>query len=423
MAGITDPGSALHPSSLDVSQCVRCGFCLQSCPTYVETGLETESPRGRLYLMRALEEGTLQPTTNVTAHLDMCLQCRNCEAVCPSGVPFGQIMEDARSTIVEGGEAPLAWRARALFLREVIAKPGRFRLFASGLRLVQAAGLQSLAERLPVIGPRAALAPRISPRPFRRTGVVARPDGEVKRTVALLTGCIMPLTYGRVHRATVRVLARNGCLVVAPAAQGCCGALHAHNGDLATARTLARRNIDVFLQAGVEAIIVNSAGCGAAMKEYGQLLRGDAQYAERAAFVSALVRDVSEFLASLPLEPPAGHLEGVVTYQDSCHLAHAQRITRAPRQLLQAVPSLRLAEMATPDRCCGAAGVYALTQPEMSMRLLDTKMADACATGAEYIATSNPGCMAQLEAGLRRTRTKAQVVHPVELLDLAYRPR
>jgi glycolate oxidase iron-sulfur subunit len=400
---------------------VRCGLCLLHCPTYVETGLETESPRGRLYLMRALHDDVVALTPNAAEHLDLCLQCRNCEAVCPSGVPYGRIMEKTRARVLESDDAPLSWRLRALFLREVIAKPSRMRLFAAALRFARETGLQSIAEQLPVIGERAMLAPPIGRRPFTAKGSLARPQGSVKARVALLTGCIMPYAYGRVHRATVRVLARNGCEVIAPPSQVCCGALHAHNGDARTARDLARRNIDAFESEKIDAVIVNSAGCGAAMKEYGELLAEDPAYARKAHDFSARVQDISEFLASLPFERPGGRVNAIVTYQDSCHLAHAQLITKPPRQVLESVRGLRVVEMARPDRCCGSAGVYSLTQPEMSMDLLDNKMQDIAHTGAGYIATSNPGCMAQIEAGVRRHGLNARVVHVVELLDRAYR--
>lgn len=408
-------------SEADLSKCVHCGLCLQHCPTYVETGLETESPRGRLYLMRALAEGRVDATPNAIGHLDQCLQCRNCEAVCPSGVPYGRIMEGARAEVLRSEDAPLAWRLRALFLREVIAKPSRLRLFASALRLYQGSGLRSLAETVPGLRDRAALAPTIGARPFTRTGLIAAPAGKPLRRVAFLTGCIMPLAYGRVHRATLRVLARNGCEVVAPPAQVCCGALHAHNGDRYTARRLARRNIDAFLAEEIDAIVVNSAGCGSAMKEYGGLLAGDRRYAKRAERFSHLVKDIHEFLLGIPLEPPAGRLDIDVTYQDSCHLAHAQRLARTPRDIMALIPGLRLVEMDHADRCCGSAGVYSLTQPEMSLQLLDGKMGDILRTGARAVATANPGCMAQLEAGLHRHDIPGRVVHVMELLDEAYR--
>ena len=410
------------PTDDDLSQCVRCGLCLEHCPTYVETRLETESPRGRLYLIRAISDGVIEPTPNALGHLDACLQCRNCEAVCPSGVPYGRIMEEARSDAVESGAAPLSWRLRALFLREVIARPGRLRLFAAALRASERVGLLSVAQRLPFVGTSATLAPRMRGRPFTETGLIARPEGAERARVAMLSGCIMPLAYGNVHRATARVLARNGCAVSAPAAQGCCGALHAHNGDLDTARALARRNIDAFLDGAPDAIVVNSAGCAAAMKEYGDLLAGDAEYRDRAREMSALVRDVHEYLVGLPFEAPPETLDLTVTYQDSCHLAHAQGISAAPRQVLKAIPGLRLVEMENADRCCGAAGVYSFTQAEMSMRLLDNKMFDAQNTGADVIATANPGCLAQLEAGVRRAGGSARVRHVIELLDRAYGP-
>jgi glycolate oxidase iron-sulfur subunit len=399
---------------------VRCGLCLQHCPTYVETRLETESPRGRLYLIRALSDGTIEPSENALGHLDQCLQCRNCEAVCPSGVPYGRIMEHARADTLQRGAAPLSWRLRSLFLREVIAKPLRLRLFAAAVGAADSVGLLTLSERLPYVGSSAMLAPRMRGRPFTATGPVAAPENARAR-VALLSGCIMPLAYGRVHRATVRVLARNRCGVSVPPSQVCCGALHAHNGDLRTARTLARRNIDAFLADAPDAVVVNSAGCAAAMKEYGDLLADDPQYCDRAQQLSALVKDVHEYLVSLPFAPPSGKIEATVTYQDSCHLAHAQRITAAPRDVLRSIPGLTLTEMTHPDRCCGAAGVYALTQPEMSLRLLDGKMRDVGDTGARVIATANPGCLAQLEAGVRRNRGGQRVRHVIELLDRAYR--
>ena len=416
------------PSDADLSRCVHCGLCLESCPTYTETGLETESPRGRLYLIKAIAEERIEATPTVVGHLDLCLQCRNCEAVCPSGVPYGRIMEGARAELL-ANRPSLAWRLRALFLREVIARPRRMAAFATLLRLYRASGLRWLAERVPFLRERVILAPTISGPTFRARGVLARPQGKARgpqvgppsaQRVALLIGCIMPHAYGRVHEATVRVLARNGFEVVAPPGQACCGALHAHNGDRPTARALARRNIDAFLDAGVDAVVVNSAGCGSAMKEYGELLADDPEYAEKAERFAALVKDVTELLAELPFERPSGRVEADVTYQDSCHLAHAQRITSAPRELLAAIPGLRLVEMAQPDRCCGSAGIYSLAHREMSLDLLDGKMEEIAATGATIIATANPGCMAQLEAGLRRHRLPGRVVHVVELLDEAY---
>ncbi|MEE9286389.1 MAG: heterodisulfide reductase-related iron-sulfur binding cluster, partial [Dehalococcoidia bacterium] len=240
------------------------------------------------------------------------------------------------------------------------------------------------------------------------------------RRVAMLSGCVMPLVYGPVNEATARVLARNGCDVAVPRAQGCCGALHVHSGERDGARTLARKNIDVFLETGAEAIVVNSAGCAATMKDYGDLLADDPDYAEKARRFSAMVKDISEFLVALPFEPPRGELRARVTYQDSCHLAHAQRIKDAPRTVLRSIPGLDLVEMEASDMCCGAAGVYNLVHRDLANRILDHKMEHAAAVRPDIIATANPGCLLQLQMGLRRSGLDARVAHVVELLDEAY---
>jgi len=411
------------PDAADFNRCVHCGLCLQHCPTYIELGLETESPRGRIHIIKAIAQGRIEATPNAIGHLDLCLQCRNCESVCPSGVPFGRIMEAARAEILNSKRAPFSWRVRAYLLRQLIPHRGRLAAIAFALRLAQRTGLWRLLEGLPTLGRRVAMAPVISGQPFDRWGVIARPQGEVKRRVALLAGCVMPFAYGRVHEATARVLARNGCEVLVPPGQTCCGALHAHSGDRRTAMALARCNIDAFLAADVDVVIVNAAGCGASMKEYGELLTGDPAYAEKAHAFSTLVKDVTEFLAGLPFQEPRAALEprATVTYQDSCHLVHAQRIREAPRAILKAIPGLELLEMAHPDRCCGSAGIYNITQPQMSMQLLRGKLEEVAATGAQIIATANPGCMLQLEVGLRMSRLPGRVVHVVELLDEAYR--
>ncbi len=414
------PSDIQWPSGDDLARCVHCGLCLQNCPTYTETGLEAESPRGRLYLIRAMATGRIGPTRVATGHLDTCLLCRNCEAVCPSGVAYGRIMAEARAAVLASPSAPLSWQARALFLRHVVAHPWRLRLLVDALRLYRSSGLRALATRLPMVRGQI-LGPEVKGRPFLGKALLVRPEGQARWRVAFLTGCIMPLVHGRVHRATLRVLARHGCEVYAPPAQACCGALHAHSGDAETARRLARRNVDAFLSEPFDAIVVNSAGCGAAMKEYGSLLADDPEYAGKAQRVSSMVRDVHEFVTEAGLEPPKAHLPLNVTYQDPCHLAHAQGISRQPREILASIPGLRLIEMTHSDRCCGSAGVYALTQPDMASRLLDAKMRDIRRTGASVIATANPGCMMQLEAGLRRHGLRGRVVHTMELLDRAYR--
>ncbi len=410
------------PSADDLARCVHCGFCLQACPTYLALGMETESPRGRIRLARALAEGEIQPTANVALHFDLCLQCRACETACPSGVPYGRIIEGARAMVMASEERPRSWWLRRVVLRTLFARPWLLRALFAALRLYQRSPVPPLVRRwLPArLLDMESMLPALDESFFDRRGVIASPAAP-KATVAMLTGCVMPMTHPRAHEATVRVLARNGVRVVAPSEQVCCGALHVHNGDPEAARSLARRNIDVFASSGADYYVVNAAGCGSAMKEYGDLLAHDRRYAGRAREFASKVRDITELLADLPFEPPTGAVRARVTYQDSCHLAHAQRIREAPRRILRSVPGLELVEMETPDRCCGSAGIYNLTQADMSRRILDEKMEDVASTGADIIATANPGCMLQLEAGVRRAGGRHEVVHVVELLDRAYR--
>ena len=415
------------PNEEDIYKCVRCGLCSQVCPTYVELGSEPESPRGRLALMKAVTDGRLGMTQTLVGHLDLCLQCRACEAVCPSGVPFGRIMEAARTQIVAHTRLPWKNRlARFVGFRVLLRHVGLLRTLAWCLKFYQRSGVQAMVRGIGLLRPVSALERlegQLPPLPKffspPRNGVIPA-SGTMQRRVGMLSGCVMPLFYGPVNEATARVLARNGCEVVVPRNQGCCGALASHSGERATARDLARRNIDVFLDAEVEAIVVNSAGCGSAMKEYEELFKEDAVYREKAQRFAAKVRDVNEYLAALPLIPPTRETPLRVTYQDSCHLVHAQRIKEAPRTLLRAIPGVELVEMAGADMCCGAAGVYTLTHQEMSERLLERKMAQAAATQPDVIATANPGCMLQLEIGARRRGLSVRVAHVVELLDEAY---
>ncbi|MGB2696167.1 MAG: heterodisulfide reductase-related iron-sulfur binding cluster [Dehalococcoidia bacterium] len=416
-----------RPSAEDMSQCVHCGFCLQQCPTYLELGLETDSPRGRIHLIRAVAEERAEATPSLVGHLDLCLQCRACETACPSSVPFGRIMESGRAMLVHQGKVPFAWRLRIALLRQTLGYPKRLRVLFSFLRLYQRCGLQRLTRSgivqrfLPKsLAEAEMMLPNVPAHPFE-LGSSAPHTANTSRRVAMLTGCVMPHMYPRTHEATVRVLARNGVEVIAPPEQRCCGALSLHAGDRRTARELARRNVDAFLDAGVDAVIVNSAGCGSTLKEYDDLLEHDPAYAEKAQRFSALVQDVTEYLVSLPFQPPKGVVRERVTYQDSCHLVHAQKVRSAPRELLRAIPGLDLIEMTTPDRCCGSAGIYSFAQREMSLRLLDDKMRDVAATGAPTIATANPGCMLQIETGLRRERRPGRAIHIIELLDEAYR--
>lgn len=419
-----------------LNTCVQCGLCLPTCPTYRETYREQSSPRGRLHLMKAVHEGRLDVLDPVfSRQMYECLDCRACEPVCPSGVLYGRVLEPARAQIEQArsvrGRRPPAERAlRWLVFGWLFRDMRRFRLASVLARFYQRSGLRQAARasgllralRLEYLESQL---PEMSESFFVARGQVFPAVGTRRGRAGLLAGCILHTAYAEVDRATVRVLARNGWEVVVPAAQGCCGALHVHAGDVDRGRELMRRNIAAFETAGVDVVVNNAAGCGAAMKEYGDLLREDPRWAGRAAAFCGKVRDVTELLAAEPLRGGLGPVETTVTYQEPCHLAHAQRIAAAPRALLRAVPGLRLVEMAEASFCCGSAGIYSVTRPEMSGRLLERKLTHALATGARIIASANPGCMLQLRAGLRRRgldgRNGVQVRHVVELLDESYR--
>ncbi|MGI8550897.1 MAG: (Fe-S)-binding protein [Dehalococcoidia bacterium] len=417
------------PADADLTRCVHCGLCLNHCPTYVATGQELESPRGRIALIRAVHEGRAPLSQTLIHHLDLCLQCRACEAVCPSGVPYGRIIESAKAQIFTQKKEPRRKRiVRTAALRALLPHKRVMRSVAEAFRLYERCGLQGALRRSPIyrllpdgLREMEQLTPRVSRRFFRPDAEFLPAFGAPRHRVALFTGCIMPYMNAETHAATVRVLRRNGCDVLIPKAQNCCGALLVHSGDREPARELARRNIDLLLGLDLDAVIINAAGCGSTLKEYGGLLKDDPQYAEKALHFDHLVKDVTEYVAALPFDNNLGELDVRVTYQDSCHLVHAQRIKDAPRALLHAIPGLQLVEMAHADMCCGSAGIYNIMQREMSMQVLDDKMREVAETGAEVISTANPGCMLQLETGLRRQSLPGRVVHVIELLDASYR--
>ncbi len=416
------------PDEAELYKCVHCGFCLQACPTYVQTGLETESPRGRIALMKAVNEGRIGMTPAVIRHWDLCIQCRACEVACPSGVPYGRLIEATMAQVERRRRLGLLPRLAAdVLLKQVLPRQDRLALMVGGLRLYQRLGMQAAVRKSgllrlwPWLAELESSSPPVPSTCFKAQGQVVPARGQRRARVAMLSGCIMPLVHGPEMNAMVRVLARNGCEVVVPRGQVCCGAINTHVGDLETARALARRNIDVFLASGVDAIVVGSAGCGSRMKEYGHLLREDPAYHEKAHRFDAMVKDIHEFLVALPLVPPRAKLSYRVTYQDSCHLSHAQRITREPRQVLQSIAGLQLVEMQDSSRCCGAGGTYTITQREFSLRLLDSKMQAIADTGADVVATANPGCVLQLQYGVQRRGLPLQVRYVTDLLDEAYR--
>ena len=416
------------PDESDLYKCVHCGFCLQVCPTYLETGLETESPRGRIALMKAVNEGRIGMTDTVVRHWDLCIQCRACEVACPSGVPYGNLIE-ATMTQVERRRKPgmIARLVSNLALRHVLPHQRRLRIMITLARIYQRSGLQTLLRKsgilrklAPPLADMEESMPSISSRYFKAKGQTLPARGDRRAQVALLSGCVMPLFNGAEMDAVVRVLNRNGCEVVVPKGQVCCGAIHSHVGDIDTARELARRNLDVFSDAGADALIVASAGCGARMKEYDHLLKDDPAYSDRAARFVETVKDVNEFLVDLPFRPPRAQLDCRVTYQDSCHLGNAQRITSAPRQILKSIPGVEFVELPGAARCCGAGGTYTITEREFSLRILDSKMDDFEGTNADVLATANPGCLLQLQYGVANRGLNTQVSYVTDLLDAAY---
>lgn len=426
----------MTPNELEAGllSCVHCGFCLPACPTYRETGDEADSPRGRLVLMRQASEGTLSVANDgagsVGYHLDRCLGCRACETACPSGVPYGVLLEEMRDR---------QERETKRGVGETVLREGMLALLTNPARMKAAliAG-RITGGAIPAPVARFVGLPTDTKMPLPENLAVASRDvatqtaavGEVRGRVLLATGCVMRVLYGPVHAATARVLSANGVETIAPRNQPCCGALHGHQGKLSAARNMAKATIEAYEAAcggaglpDVDAVILNSSGCGAFMKGYNHLLAHDRDFAARAESFCAKIKDISEYLAALPggLRPMAHPLSIRLTYHDACHLRHGQKIYDAPRTLLKAIPGVTFVETVDSDLCCGSAGVYNYLQPEMARALLDQKVANLLATGADVVATGNPGCLAWIEQGMAKAGAKApEVVHPVELLDRAY---
>ena len=409
------------PQQRDLDKCVHCGLCLNSCPTYRELGIEMDSPRGRIYQMNQVAAGA-PISASYVEHLELCLACRGCESACPSGVQYGRLIEDARAEIENARPRPAHVRWFRNFIFDTLL-PSRLllRLSAVQLAIYRKTGLQALARAIGILrvlglAKMDALSPEVQfPTFFSQYGKVFPAKGPRRHKVALLGGCIANISFARLNEATVRVLQANGCEVHVPDSQTCCGALALHAGVRTTARRLATQNVEALADAGFDAIITNAAGCGSTLKEYDHLLGTEA-----ARRFSAQVKDINEFLASIEMTPPEKPVNLRVTYQDSCHLVHGQKVRTAPRKLLNAIPGLTLVELAGSDICCGSAGIYNIVQNEMAMALLQKKMASVAATQADAIATANPGCMIQLSAGVKTNKTGQPVYHVVELLDRAY---
>ncbi|MGA2173376.1 MAG: (Fe-S)-binding protein [Verrucomicrobiota bacterium] len=415
-----------------VQQCMHCGLCLPTCPTYDATKLERHSPRGRIALMRAIADGRLEPTRIFGDEMYFCLGCLACMTACPAGVNYAELFEHARAEAEESGALRNPKRSfiRWLTMRWLFMDLRRLRFVGALIRLYQQLGLQGLLRGSGVL--------KLAPRRLRELEAmtpvvqlkfsaeliapVTPAVGGKRFRVALLTGCAQDLMFSDVNRDTAEVLARNGCEVVTPPRQNCCGSLHAHNGELGMARALARKSIDLFPPEQFDAIISNAAGCGSHLKHYRRLLADDPVYRARAALWDAKLKDIHEWLVAIGLTPPkAGAAARTVTYHEACHLCHGQKITAPPRQLLGAIPGLKLVELPESDWCCGSAGIYNVIQPEMANKLLDRKLGHIVSTGAQVVAVGNPGCLAHMANGIRRDHLPVRLAHPITLLAEAYR--
>jgi glycolate oxidase iron-sulfur subunit len=411
---------------------MHCGLCLPTCPTYDATKLERNSPRGRIALMRAIADGRLEPTKTFADEMYFCLGCLACMTACPAGVNYAELFEHARAEAEESGvlKTPKRSFIRWLTLRWLFMDLGRLRFVGALIRLYQQMGLQSFIRRCGVLNllphrwrELEAMTPVIQPK-FSSALIppVMPAIGLKKYRVALLTGCAQDLMFSDVNRDTAEVLARNGCEVVTPPAQHCCGSLHAHNGELEMARQLARKSLDQFPPEQFDAIISNAAGCGSHLKHYAGLLADDPVYRKSAEMWDAKLKDIHEWLAQIGLTPPQPGVSAQnVTYHEACHLCHGQQITAQPRQLLRAIPNLTLTELPESSWCCGSAGIYNLIQPEMANQLLDRKLKHIVSTKAAVVATGNPGCLAHMSNGIRREKIPVRLVHPITLLAEAYR--
>jgi len=406
--------------------CVHCGICLSVCPTYDLLGTEADSPRGRIYLMRNLAEGRIDLNDSVVRHLDSCLGCRACETACPSAVHYGELLTVVRDEIEKRYPRPAKDRAARLLLLNLLTDPAKMAPTMLGAKAMSGlfgagAGPVGMVNKF-LFGPNAPAMPmpeevslRVKPLPEFTPA-----KGERRARVAVLAGCVMQVLFQRVNRATVRVLAENGCDVLVPRAAGCCGAFHMHNGYLDDARERAKGLIEALEREEIDALVINSAGCGSSIKEYAELFHNDPKWAPRAQALTAKARDVSEYLAELGLRPPTQSYKKRVAYHDACHLAHGQKVRLQPRELLKAVPGLELVEFTDADWCCGSAGIYNFLQPELAAQLQDKKVANILASEPEVLVTGNPGCHAWIESGLRNRGSQVVVRHTIEVLDEAY---
>ena len=417
------------PNDDFITNCMHCGLCLPTCPTYVVSGLERSSPRGRIRLIKAVADGDLPITPGFVDEMNFCLDCQACETACPAGVKYGALVETARAQIYQQGKVSLKEKLlKKIFLGRVLSSKRLLNVVAKILRIYQRGGLEWFLNKsslmklfMPGMEKLQHLSPRIDAVFFDESyPEVITPTGRVEHRVAFLSGCIMNVAFAGINKDTVEVLLHHGCEVIIPKLQECCGSLQAHNGDFESARRLARHNIDIFLRHDVEAIVINSAGCGAFMKEYGHYLSDDPEFASKARMLSSKVKDMTEFLVSIGFRKPEKPFNKRVAYHDACHLAHAQHITAEPRAILQSIPGIDLVELPEAGWCCGSAGIYNVARYEDSMKFLSRKMENVKKTEAEIIIANNPGCLSQMNYGLKQHHIKGEVIHLATLLNRAY---
>ncbi|MGI9534388.1 MAG: (Fe-S)-binding protein [Thermodesulfobacteriota bacterium] len=414
------------PSQSIIDDCVHCGFCLSACPTYVETGNELDSPRGRIYLIKSVMEEKIPLGNSVVEHLDKCLGCLACETACPSGVKYRFLIESSRAQIERNYRRSLSDKLYRGFIFKLIPYQKKLGMFLPILYLYNKTGIRKLFAATGILR-------KISKKLYRMEQMIPSVDNikikkypevipsrdETRYKVALLTGCVQNVFFSKTNTATIEVLTKLGCEVIVPTDQTCCGALSNHSGRLEEGREFARKLIDTFISLDIDYLIVNSAGCGSSIKEYGELLANDSEYSERAGKLSGKTRDIIEFIDEIGIKGNLKTMNLKVTYQDACHISHGQSIRTAPRNILSQIPGLQLIEMNESDHCCGSAGIYNLVQPEMAEKILFRKISNIKETGSDMLVAGNPGCLLQIQKGIRENRLKIKTAHPIELLNKA----
>ena len=415
------------PQSSIINDCVHCGFCLSACPTYLETGNELDSPRGRIYLIKSVSEGKIPIADSLVKHLDLCLGCLACETACPSEVRYRDLIEKSRFQIELKHKRGILKRLYRWSIFSLFPYSNRLKWLVPPSYLYNKLGIKKLISKTGILKKISSslhemhlMIPETKSFLPKKLPEISKANGELKYKVAILTGCVQSTFFSETNEATVRVLNKNNCEVIIPEDQGCCGALSIHSGRLNEGRKFARKFIDLFYSLDVDYIIINSAGCGSSIKDYWELLKDDSEYSKKAEKVSKKTRDLMEFLDEIEINSEMKELNLTITYQDACHISHGQKIKSAPRNILTKIPGISFVEMEESDRCCGSAGIYNLLEKDMSNKILNRKVKNVIKTNAHYIVASNPGCLIQIRKGLNNNSLDIKTAHPVEILDMAY---